>query len=145
LTKPTQTEHVRLQCERWAECGHPDQQADRRPGDGDQTVGAGAGRLAVEPGDATERPQIDRLGAHSVVARHHRVAELVREDRREERDGGHDAAEEAQVGRQQHAEPHGDDRHAPVCSHGNAGVGAEADRTGGHDGGVLLSSEHLLG
>ena len=65
--------------------------ADRRgwhsgPAAAIQPSARGVPRLAIEAGDAAERPQVDRRGADAVVAGDEGVGQLVGQDRGEEND-----------------------------------------------------------
>ena len=57
-----------------------------RSGRGDPPFGSGGRRFAVEPRQAAERPELDRLGADAEPASRECVCELVDQDRREEAD-----------------------------------------------------------
>ena len=124
----------RRQCEAGTEGDGTDRQADERTRDGDQTVGTRGRWLTVEPGDAAECPQVDRLGLDAVAAGDEGMAELVGEDREEEGDHGDDAGNDAEPSGQADAEQHGDERHAPVRTHRDAEVAPEMQRTVAHDG-----------
>ena len=60
------------------------------------------------------------------------MAELVGEDREEERDDGDHAGNDAELTGQADAEQHRDERHAPVRTHRNAEVAPEMQRTVAH-------------
>ena len=98
--------------------GEPE--ARKRPGGSDPALGACRRRLALQPCDATERPQLDRLGLDVVAAGGQRVGELVHEDRDEEADDSDRGGGPADGARQAGTEEHRDDGDAPVHVDPNA-------------------------
>jgi hypothetical protein len=103
-----------VEAERGAERGTADAEARERAGGGDPGLAAGGRCLAVEAGSAAERPQLDRDRLHAVASGDERVGELVRGDRREERDEREGGAERAVLAGESRAEQQGDEQHAPV-------------------------------
>ena len=67
------------------------QEARDRPGDRHQELGLRTRRFLLHLGDAAEQEQRDAAYLHAVVARDHRVRELVKHDGEEHADGDGDA------------------------------------------------------
>ena len=96
-------------------------EADERSGDRDPEGRAGGLGVVAEPGDAAEHPEGDAVDLDALVARDHRVAELVGEDGGEQRCCEDESAEHREragareeTDRQVEGEQGDDDEERPV-------------------------------
>ena len=141
LTKPSQPSTVTTVSggveahadERGAVGDETDDDAGERSGSGDPALRLGGLRFLIEPGDAPERPQVDRRRGHTEPART-RMGQLMAEDRGEEGDDADGRRYRTEIVRQAEGEERRHQSRAPVDSQRGAGEAPEGHRSGEHGG-----------